>query len=287
MNTLIYLSYGQGPHVCETVFSILSALYQDNGTPTGYQIAVYTDTPQEFSGFGVAIEAITPDQMRSWAGPYNFNHRRKIVALATAMRQSKDSVVLIDSDTYFLRSPRLLFDRIAPGQSLMHISEGQIGYLLAMGPMRSRLPGKSFDLGSGNTYALTANTRMYNAGVIGLHATDAPLLDEVLNLTDMIHSAAPSWCSEQLAFTCVLSRRTCVQTCRDIVFHYTKGLLRDPFRKNLPAWMQQHSNLPLRERAATLYNLRPVTPMNKKIKAALKRTMKPLGLFRHDAETSI
>jgi hypothetical protein len=287
MNHLLFYSYGHGPHVAETAFAILSAIRLDGVSPSAYQIVIATDTPDDFANLPVAIEAVTSEQVRDWAGPADFNHRVKIGVLAHVLAKRGGKVAGVDSDVYFLRSPARLFDRIGPGRSVMHVREGEIGHLIALGYERHRLAQMAHDLGSAGRYTFDLKTPVWNAGVLGVDAADAGLLDPVLALTDAIHAEVPTNISEQLAFSVVLNRHTVVRPTRDVVFHYHQSFIRDPFRFRLPALMRDAAHLPPAQRANTLYPHRPVAPVAKWLKAAVKRSLKPLGLFKYDLETSI
>jgi hypothetical protein len=74
---------------------------------------------------------------------------------------------------------------------------------------------------------------MFNSGVIGVHASDASLLDEVLHLTDQIYLHARFPTIEQLAFSVCLQHATRVRESHDVIRHYWPPALRSPFRENL------------------------------------------------------
>lgn len=295
MNHVVFLSYGSGPHVDETRFAILSAVHQDGpqdgsqdlSSPQGYEIVVVTDDPSAYANLGVQTELVTAAQIREWAGPVKFDHRIKICALAHVMQQRPGPAALVDGDSYFLHSPAQLFERIGPDKTIMHLCEGQIGHLVALGYNRQRLMQMSHDLGAAGRYNFSAATTMWNSGVVGLHPDSTPLFDQILALNDAIHAAVPTNVSEQLAFGSVLDRHTRLTPARDIVFHYHQDFMRNPFRHRLPELMRQTANLPPAQRAAALWPHRPLPPQVKVIKAALKRPLKRFGFFRHDLETSV
>ncbi len=282
---LLYLSYGAGPHVDEAIFSVLSATRQRRPTDP-FDIVILTDDPAPYAGLPVVIEHVPAEHLTEWGGPLNFGHRRKIMALAHALRRFAVPVVMIDADTYFHCSPARLFGRVGKGRSLMHLREGELGYLVAHGYMKQRLPGLSFTLADGERYELTKESPMHNAGVVGIHPDDAGLVDKTRELADAIHAAAASWLSEQLAFSCVLNRHTQVSSCRDVIFHYHEWFIRNPFRERLPDWMRETATLPVGARADALHLRRPKSPLGKKLRAIIKRPLKRLGYHRHDLNTS-
>ena len=287
MKQLVFYSYGLGPHVAETSFAVLSAIHLDGVAPAAYQIVVVTDTPEQFANLPVAVEPVTAEQVREWAGPANFNHRIKIGVIAHVLAKRGGPVVMVDGDCYFLKSPARMFERVGPGRSVMHVREGELGHLIALGYDRQRLAEMSHNLGPAGRYAFDLKTPVWNAGVLGIDPADAGRLDEVLALTDAIHAAVPTKISEQLSFSVVLGRHNRLSPTRDVVFHYHQFFIRDPFRERLPTLMRDVAHLPPAERAAALHPHRPVAPTGKKVKAAFKRALKPLGLFKHDLETSV
>ena len=287
-NLLTYLSYGTGPHVDETRYSILSAVHRAGANPR-FEIVVVTDEADAFANLGATILAVGAGQFRDWAGPSNFNHRIKILAMKRVMRdRNPKAVALVDGDTFYLRSPGRLFDRIGPGRGLMHVTEGRIGQLVALGHNRHGLSEMTHDLGTpGGPYDFDQTTPMWNAGVVGLSGDDAGLLDEVVKLTDAIHRTVPTHISEQLAFSRVLGRRIEMSDCRDVVFHYHQAFIRDRFRFKLPGLLRETEGMPPADRGRSLYAERPKPPFKKVMRAAIKRRLKPLGLFKNDLETSV
>jgi hypothetical protein len=287
VNHLVYLSYGQGPHVDETRFAILSAVHHDGPSPAGYQTVVITDNPAAYADFPVSTDLLTPEQIRDWPGPTGYIHRIKILALQQLMQRRPGKAVMVDGDTYFRRSPTALFERVAPGRSVMHVREGTIGHLVALGHIRQQLVQVKNNLGPAGRYDFAAGTAMWNSGVIGIDPADAGLFTDVIALNDSIRQQVPVKIAEQLAFNRVLERHTHLAESRDIVFHYHQDFMRDRFRQRLPGLMRQTASLPAVERAAALWSQRPLPPRGKQIKAAIKRPLKRFGLFQHDLETSV
>jgi hypothetical protein len=207
------------------------------------------------------------------------------MALTTALKTYDGPALLIDGDTYFRCSPDHLFRRITPEQSVMHVMEGYVGHLRAVGHARHRLSTLSVNVGV--EYQFAKDTPMWNSGVVGVHPARAGVLEEAVALCDALHAAAPSWISEQLAFSSVLRRHTRVRESRDVIFHYHPRDIRTPFRQMLPILMSQYGALPPFEKASALYVHRPRPSSAKRWKARAKRVAKPLGFFKHDLETSV
>ena len=123
MDNLIYLSYGQGPHIDELVYSVLSALHHLVGGSGGFRIVVYTDDSAAFGELPVHLELLSEKVLAEWAGPCDFNHRRKIFAIKNALEKFGDRLIYCDADTFFVKHPKKAFARVRPGHTLMHIGE--------------------------------------------------------------------------------------------------------------------------------------------------------------------
>ena len=189
MNNLVYLTYGQGPHIDELVFSVLSALHMIGPDSGDYRIIVYTDNPKILSDLPVQMELLSDKDLGEWAGPFGMNDRRKMFVVKNALQKFGGRIVFCDADTYFLKHPRKLFRRIHPGHTLLHIKEGHLPYCHA-GELANFLE-RPHDLRTvtGRRWKLTQNTLMFNSGVIGMDEADISLLDEVIYLADQIYPA--------------------------------------------------------------------------------------------------
>src|SRR5690242_15722082 len=109
MDNLVYLSYGQGAHLDELAYSIHSALYMLGCDRDSYRITVYTDDPRPLRHFPVNIESLTEKTLADWAGPFDFNHRRKIFAIKHALEELGGRLIYCDADTFFMKHPKRAF----------------------------------------------------------------------------------------------------------------------------------------------------------------------------------
>ena len=162
----MYLSYGQGPHVDQLIYSVLSTQQKLGLEQNNYRIIVYTDEP--IAGLPVLMEVVNEKTLADWAGPFNFNHRRKIFAIKDALQKFGGRLVYCDADTYFLKHPRKLFARIRPGHTVMHIKEGHLNHVHAT-DIAHFLRAHDLKHLSGARWNVTPDTPMFNAGVIGIH----------------------------------------------------------------------------------------------------------------------
>jgi len=274
MKTLL-LSYGTGPHQLEVQYAV--RCLSVHSPAASADVLVYTDTPATFNGLPATIVHITTSQWTNWGGPQNFNHRRKILALDHALSATGQPVLLLDGDTWLRRPLALLQERISPGCGVMHIREGQISAVQSplYGQLRQLLTSEN-----GQQSGIPVAAWMWNAGVIGLHPQQQPLLQEVLQLTDLLCRHSSLHILEQLAFSWVLSQRIDLREAADVVFHYWPPYLHKPFRSRLPAIMAQAASLPPAQQVPFLYTQRPRPGLARRGKVICKRLLEAVGLLR-------
>lgn len=280
MRTILYISYGSGAHEQEVIFSLLSALRWLGPDRANIRFLIFTDRPATFEGLPATVEYIAPQQWTAWAGPTRFNHRLKILALRQALAQYRDPTVLLDGDTWLRRDPRELFNRIAPGRTLMHIREARIVDIDSPQgtQLNAFLKAERFTWSGAEDGRIPCTVSLWNAGVIGLHPDDAGLLDEVLTLTDEFCARGSLHILEQLAFCLILSTRTALGEAAEIVFHYWPPYLHEPFRVLLPELAASTAALPLDQRIEVFHQHRPRPTFPRRIKVVFKRCLQALGV---------
>lgn len=219
-NYLIYQAYGSPDILNEALFSLLSYLRQ----PAGATVLVYTDNPAHFRAVlgelaGVAYVRIEPAQWRAWRGDIDFVHRVKIMVLQHAAAHYAGNLLYADTDTVFTQPPAEIFSLLSQGQRFMHVSEGR----LDNGNPLNRKVNRVLQASSAPAFVggpIGPATQMYNAGVLGLRSLDAPLLAQVLALTEQLYRLYPKHVMEQLAFSVVWARSGPVREAAPWVYHY-------------------------------------------------------------------
>jgi hypothetical protein len=278
INSLIYLSLGQGKHVNEIRFSVLTAarfLLEDSD----WRILIYTDDRETFAGLPVEILEVDEATAREWAGAKGYVYRSKIIVLADSLReQQSQRSAIVDGDTYFKHSPEALFRRIVPGTSLMHVREGR-----PMPPERRGFEhvigmGQPVDL-RGSSWDLLEDETMWNSGVVGLDVSDVRLCDDALDLNDQLLKKGfgdHSHTAEMVALGVVLSRRTRIRECFDVVVHYWPGEMRPVFGVRLGEVFG--SSAPQAKKYETLWRARPKESLERRVKFRVKRLMHKVGI---------
>lgn len=282
MKNLLYISYGVGLHQQEAIFSLLSALHWTGPEPRDLRFLILTDRPEDFASLPATVEFIEPEQWHAWSGPTRFNHRCKILALQHVIRNYGTPTVLLDADTWFRKSPYKLFNRIAPGKTVLHIREASICDISTPeGRKFANFVTQNRFLSSvGHDFSIPVQTNLWNAGVVGLDPADLNLLDEVLFLTDQFCARSDLHILEQLAFSYLLAQRTSLQETHDIVFHYWPPYLHNPFRQKLPDIMRRCEGLTLEDRVRHCYAQRPRPTLPRRGKVIIKRCLQAVGFLR-------
>ena len=275
MRRLVYLSYGgKDVHVAETKYAILSASRHIQPADA-IGILLYTDRPNLYSDLPVEIRAISGLELEAWTGPGGYQYRRKAEVVKDALALTESPIAFIDSDTWFIKSPVTLFDRIGPGRSVLHVDEGPIG-TSGYGPniaLAEHLADHDYA-----TAKLDGESRVWNSGVIGLHPSDAGLIDQAISLIDRIWNAFPKVDTlEQFAVSHYFAAHTSVSPAVDVVFHYWPLPLRKPFHEVIVEAMKQLDGCPPAERAKSLHSLRPRLRGVKRLRHGVKALYRATG----------
>lgn len=274
MNNLVYCVYGD-KCAREALFSIMSAIRLEGLPAKDWRLLIYTDDPRPFARFDAAIERLDEQRLKDWAGSANFGHRRKICVLRHAISNYGRSV-LVDSDTYFLRPPRRLFEKVSPGNAIMHMREALLRRFAYLTPLLESLCAEPFEV-QGWVYKFTRDWLMWNSGIVGLDPADESLVERVIMLTDAIHERSPSLLSEQIAFTVAFKESTNLREADEIVYHYWPADLREQFQSVLRGLLEHFATADIGLLTERLYELRPRPKLKRRVKARAKEILFKAG----------
>lgn len=230
-NQLLYLVYGPDPaYHAEARFSILSALYRA-GSSRDFTIVVYTDAPSHYNGLPVEVWALSEATLQQWYGPQRYHHRSKLCLLQQAVPQA-DKTVFIDTDTFFLHDPALLFAAVNDQTCL------------ADKLYRGRLPVETAT--DDAVAALLAQYRInpdnipvINSGLFGITRSNRGVLDVALALNDASYPASGrSLTTEQLVLGIAASTQTRLVEDDHIIKHYWSR--KQLFRAKAFAFIERH-----------------------------------------------
>lgn len=214
MKSIAYFLYGGKPeYQLELTYSVLSAAHFLTKTPADIRLVVITDEENRRPDLPVEHLIFDAAQLADWT-PNGYRHQAKVHALRMALDHFQDAVALVDTDTFFLKHPGTLFDRVDGGNAVMHARDGFLREHPSWRPILERVPE---DIAG---CAISGDTEMFNSGVIGLDFSQRALLEDVLVLIDELYAISPLFNIEQLAVSAVLEKHVVVNLCPDTVSHY-------------------------------------------------------------------
>lgn len=234
--TLLYLAYGKGQHINEAVFSLLTAAHFEPFGTGRVRYVVYTDHPEAFAALaGVTVMRIDKVKLDAWLEGSSYKHRRKLMVIIEALERYRGKLAFVDTDTCFQRSPMLLFDRIGPGRSCLHVAEKNLRLASdrITRKIRDGIHNHPFTWSDGTKAVLHNHSKMWNSGITGFHHSDIDVLRESLRLCDHLWTQTRVHTCEQLAVGMAAERTTTIFSAWDIVFHYWPKTLKLPFQDHL------------------------------------------------------
>ncbi|HSC74754.1 MAG TPA: hypothetical protein VLB90_00790 [Pseudomonadales bacterium] len=230
-NQLLYLVYGSdAAYHTEARFSILSALYRSQ-TPVNFGISVYTDAPHCYDGLPVQVHALSEETLQQWYGPLRYHHRAKLCLLQHAVPLA-DKTVFIDTDTFFLRDPALLFDAVDDKTCLVdELYESKLPTSTANNTEVAELL-KQLGIAAGKIPVI-------NSGLFGISRSNGVVLDIALALNDVVYPASSrSLTTEQLVLGMAASTKTVLLEDAGVIKHYWSR--KQLFRAKAFAFVERH-----------------------------------------------
>jgi hypothetical protein len=176
-----------------------------------------------------------------------------------------EKLIYLDSDVILLSDLSNLFNEIQTDQFLMHDFEG---FILNKS---NRIIKKTYNYiiknslieGKNESYFLSVNDGLWNAGVLGLLSSHNILLNDVLDLVDNMHPSYTLHITEQFSFNYFFQRNGYIYPANREVFHYWN--LKE-FRAVLSTFFSNHLNLSVSELMAKMDTVNPQKASLDKIK---------------------
>jgi hypothetical protein len=263
---ILFQAYGNEGVFLECRFALIQLLQYET---EGICLVLYTDNPDffkhELNGFtNVIVETISAAQIKEWRGDINFVHRVKINILQHFFSNHKGSLLYCDTDSYCLGSLSSLFDDIDNNAIYMHCNEG---YINASGNILMR-KWHRFLTGKKTTahqllISNIENISMWNAGIIGMNSSYAPLLEQVLMLTDRIYPLFPKHTVEQFSFSYIFQTKATISAAENLIYHYWD--LKE-YRLLLQEFFADNEELPIEIKAQKIKAFLPAQIFNEKMK---------------------
>lgn len=229
---LLYLVYGRDTFYREARFSIVSALLRSR-EPDRLKIVVWCQHPDRFADLGVTTRLLDDSDLQQWAGEINYNHRSKPCLLKRALADA-DKTVLVDTDTFFIQPPELLFEKINP--AVLLVDE-------ILEPWRTAAGGQLYRGFSPHVqeYQLDDAMPLINSGVIGVTGAHESLLDDTIELIDKIYlPGGKTFTTEQIALGMCARGKYDLRAQGGTIKHYWSR--KHLFRSKIDAFLIMHHN---------------------------------------------
>ncbi|WP_260957520.1 hypothetical protein [Pseudomonas citri] len=239
---LIYLVYGAETYHQEALFSIASALAMLRETPgEALDIQVFTDNLAPYEGLPVRLRLLDNETRQAWIQPHGYHFRAKHVVMQKVLEEA-ELALLIDTDTFFHSSPLELFRRVQPGTLLCN------AFGLAYGANKDSLLHLTLADILRQRGLADDDMPLLNSGVIGLHYTDASIMDRSIALMDEFYPVAKgAYTLEEFCLSVAAYRTVQVRECPDLIHHYWSR--KQLFRAKTKAWLDKHRASPVCQHA--------------------------------------
>src|SRR5205814_2283821 len=172
-----------------------------------FRIVLASDENMRRDDLPVEHVPFSSEELHEWTFGGRFNHGAKIGALRKAGGVYGGKLALIDTDTYFLRDPSEIFDRIDDAHVVMHADEGPIrdhGQIASYRQLMQGYPGP---------YRFDEDSHMFNSGVVGIGDKAKALIDDAAKLTgNLFDLGCHLHTLEQFAFGVVFGNRFGIRT---------------------------------------------------------------------------
>ncbi len=238
---IIFQAYGPEYILQECMYALLTFSRVHTATlPDDLGIWIYTDQEDWFRShfpdcpLPLSFRKMDEAMIRQWRGEINFVHRLKIEVLRDFCQQRSGNIIYLDTDTFFTAPVNGIFEHIHNGALYMHVQESILRE--EANPMLRKLNRflqKNNPLSvNGKQLNISADTAMWNAGMLGFHTDRAPLLDQILQFTDEVYRVFPKHVVEQFAFSLYFQQAAQIKSSAAHIFHYWNFKEMRPYLKS-------------------------------------------------------
>jgi hypothetical protein len=222
----LYLDYGgRAQYRRELKYSLIS-LRQELGTGAEARIVVYTDAPKLYANWPVEVVNIAA-RTQAWSGGGLYHHRIKPAAVLDALNRFATPVCFLDSDSIVRPGFHAeVSAKTAPQESW---SVTKTAVVMNRFELRNPFPPlKGFRTTLphlGSVRYDTANSWMFNSGLIGVAPVHGGLMEDTLAYIDALLGRTRKFPTvEQLALSEVARlSQTPIAEVRDTFLHYWQG----------------------------------------------------------------
>jgi len=222
----LYLDYGGRVRYRQELRYSLISLRQELGDAPDARIAVYTDAPDIYANWPVQVVDIAA-RTQAWSGNGLYHHRIKPAVVLDALTRFAGPVCFIDSDSIIRPGFHAeVTGKMAP-QEVWSVTKTAL--VMNHFELRDPFPplkGFATRLPHLGRYRYdTANSWMFNSGLIGASPVHVPLLEDTLAFIDVLIGRARKFPTiEQFAISEVARlSQTAIAEVRDTFLHYWQG----------------------------------------------------------------
>ena len=207
---LFYIVFGENKGYYDGAkFSLLTFMnWVLNEDPV--KIVILTENPDEFESYPVTVFPISAQQRNEWSLDGKYHFRIKNRGMAYIMDQleltEQDKILFLDTDTYFHKSPLLLFDLIQPNQALFYLNEGLIYNRKRFQVYIDHLEGKTIQIDN-DVYELSKESAMWGSLMVGIMPNMRPSLDWADKLMQVFIDTVPAHTIEPFSLAESLLRK--------------------------------------------------------------------------------
>jgi len=185
MNYFIYLILGTDSCYREELRCSLLSLKKVAPQPD-FSVVIYSDNqidiPSNFP-FSVDVKVLDKSIIESWLEKSNFLLALKPCVINDFFKTNDGNVILLDTDTYFIKNPAPLFASVSRGAYILHLEENSFRGRVNL---KNYLEQKKFNKPNGELLKISVDYNMWNSGVIGLNHHHKEVLIDILSLIDQI-----------------------------------------------------------------------------------------------------
>jgi len=223
LNVIAFIAYGDANNR-QAIFSICSLLVSRKKTLSNFSLIVYSNEPAKYEFLKefipISIRNLIDTEVKQAIQPENYFPKLKIMLMDEMLGcESIKNLILVDSDTIFLKNPMILFQYLDNGYLLMHLFEWIFKIGRKDNPVLCPKDG-NIALASGRIVEWSDNSHMYNVGVIGIGANKRNLIKDSLDFIIKYFAIYPSWHVEQLCVSLVFQQQGGIHFAKKQIYHY-------------------------------------------------------------------
>jgi hypothetical protein len=177
LTNYVYHLYGdEEVFLAEASYSI--GTLRKRTDPNKTRIIMFTDRPARVRSLPVICESIA-DDINEMRGPAGYGYRVKLCCILKCAEQFPGNIVYLDCDTIVTGPIHEVAVNLGNSRALMYKRERLAGRFPQFEGFHTRLPGNV-------PYRFGPESWMFNAGVIGIHPENAPILKNALAICDAL-----------------------------------------------------------------------------------------------------